>query len=398
MLIALARRVGPLDRDLVLIFLSILLWGFGVFLYTYIQPLYITQLGATPQQVGLALGLGGLFVTVLYAPIGLWADQRGRKTVILVGWTLGTLAGFGFAFAPDWRWFIPAMAVYTLSNFAVSVLNGYVVAKAPSAEARGRIFGLFSSGSAIGSILAPAIGGWIGERYGLRAVYFTAACFYVLSTVAISFIRPQPAEPQATGASARGLLRDRNVLWHLVLIFGLFFAVDVGQILAPKFLQEVRGLTVNQIGWLGTASAVGVMVLSLALSRLRGEGRPALILAQVAAWVGVAILAVTASFPALLFAFFIAGSNRLVRPPALVRFSRLLTPATMSFGMGLQQTASQVGLSLSPYVAGMLYAGNPAWPFFAGMAAIALTVVMTIQLSRATQPGEPVLLQANKEG
>lgn len=398
MLSAVARRLAVLDRDLVLIFLSILLWGFGLFLYLYIQPLYITQLGATPEQVGLALGLGGLFVTVLYAPIGLWADRRGRKTVILAGWTLGTLAGFGFAFAPDWRWFIPAMAVYTLSNFAVSVLNGYIVAKAPSAEARGGIFALLSSGSAIGSILAPAIGGWIGERYGLRAVYFTAACFYTLSTVAIALIRPQPTEPQATGASARGLLRERRVLWSLLLVFGVFFAVDVGQVLAPKFLQEVRGLSINQIGWLGTASAVGVMVLSLALSRLRGEGRPALILSQIAAWVGVAILALTASGPALFVAFFVAGSNRLVRPPALVQFSRLLTPATMSFGMGLQQTASQVALSLSPYVAGLLYAGDPAWPFYAGLLCIGLTIIMTTWLSATGQTHQSVALQTPKEG
>lgn len=398
MLSAMARRFAGLDRDFVLIFLSILLWGFGLFLYIYIQPLYITQLGATPEQVGLALGLGSLFVTVLYAPIGLWADRRGRKTVILAGWALGALAGFGFALAPDWRWFIPAMAVYTLSNFAVSVLNGYIVAKAPSAEARGRIFALLSSGSAIGSILAPAIGGWIGERYGLRAVYLTAACFYALSTVAIALIRPQPAEPQATGASARGLLRDRRVLWSLLLVFGIFFAVDVGQVLAPKYLQEVRGLSINQIGWLGTASAVGVMVLSLALSRLRGEGRPALVLSQVAAWVGVAILASTGNWPALLFAFFVAGSNRLVRPPALVQFSRLLTPATMSFGMGLQQTASQVGLALSPYVAGLLYARNPSWPFLAGLAAVGLTCALSILWPATAQPRGPVALQPAKDG
>jgi predicted MFS family arabinose efflux permease len=395
---AVVRWLTGLDRDFILIYLSILLWGFGLFLYIYIQPLYITQLGATPEQVGLALGLGSLFVTVLYAPIGLWADRRGRKTVILAGWTLGTVAGFGFALAPDWRWFIPAMAVYTLSNFAVSVLNGYIVAKAPSAEARGQIFALLSSGSAIGSILAPAVGGWVGEQYGLRAVYLTAACFYVLSTVAIALIRPQPAEPQATGANARGLLRERSVIWSLLLVFGIFFAVEVGQVLAPKFLQEVRGLSIHQIGWLGTASAVGVMVLSLALSRLRGEGRHALILSQVAAWVGVALLMWTASWPGLLIAFFIAGSNRLVRPPALVQFSRLLTPATMSFGMGLQQTASQIGLALAPYVAGLLYARNPSWPFIAGLVAIGLTCALSIIWPATSQPRGPLALQTAKEG
>ncbi len=375
------HRLATLDRDLLLIFVSVMLWGFGLFLYTYVQPLYITQLGATPEQVGLTLGIGSLLVAFFYAPIGLWADRRGRKSVILTGWTLGTLAGFGFALAPDWRWFAPAMAVYTLSNFAVSVLNGYIIAKAPTAEQRGLIFALLSSGSAVGSILAPAIGGWIGERYGLRAVYFAAAGIYTLSTIAIALIRPQPADPQTSTGDALRLLRSGTVLKYIGLVFALFFAVDVGQILAPKYLQEVRGLNLHQIGWLGTASAVGVMALSLGLSRLPGAGRWGLLWSQAAAWVGVALMAVAPGMAVLLVAFFISGSNRLVRPPTLVRFAQLLTPTTMSFGMGLQQTASQLGLSLSPFVAGLLYARNPSWPFLVGLFALTVTITLTARMS-----------------
>jgi predicted MFS family arabinose efflux permease len=174
------------------------------------------------------------------------------------------------------------------------------------------------------------------------------------------------------------------VLWHVIFIFAVFFAVDVGQILAPKFLQEVRGLSVEQIGWLGTAGAVGVVLLMLIISRLPGEGRLALVLSQVLALAGVALMAFVPGFPFLLLAFFISGSSRLVRPPTLVRFARLLTPATMSFGMGLQQTATQLGLALSPYVAGLLYTHNPTWPFYAGLIALVVTLLMTFILPTQT--------------
>jgi MFS family permease len=370
------KQLNFLDRDFVLIYLSILLWGFGVFLYTYIQPLYITQLGATPAQVGLTLGLGSLLVTFLYAPIGLWADRYGRKAVIVAGWCLGTISAYGFALAADWRWFIPAMAAYTLSNFAVSVLNGYIAAKTLP-EQRSRVFALISTSSAFGSILAPAIGGWIGEQFGLRAVYLTAAGAYTLSTLAILFIRPQPKEPQANSGHARELLRSSSVRWQVFFVFAIFFAVDVGQILAPKFLEEVRGLTIHQIGWLGTVSALGVVLLMLLISRLPSEGRWGLFTSQGVALLGLALLAWAPGFSLLLVAFFISGSNRVVRPPTLANFARLLTPATMSFGMGLQQTATQVGLALSPYVAGLLYTHNPYWPFYAGLLALISTLLMT---------------------
>lgn len=388
------RRFFAFDRDILLIYLSSLLWGFGLYLYTYIQPLYITQLGATPAQVGLALGLGSFVVIFIYAPVGLWADRHGRKAVMITGWSVGTLATFGFALAPDWRWFIPAMAAYTLSNFAVSVMNGYIATKA-SGQRRAEVFAFISSGSSLGSILAPAIGGWIGEHYGLRAVYVCAALMYTGSTLAIAMLSPQPLIPQATTGSARALLRDRVFLWHILFVFVIFFAVDVGQILAPKYLEEVRGLTVHQIGWLGTASAIGVMLIMLTIGKLPSEGRLPLLMSQLAALVGVTLMAFAPGFLPLLLAFFVGGSNRIARPPTLVRIARLLTPATMSFGLGIQQTAMQLGLALSPYTAGLLYTYDPALPFYVGLGALGVAILLTFTLpEQASQSGVNVMSEA----
>lgn len=109
------KRLANLDPDLRLIFLSTFFWGFGLYLYIFLQPLFVTQLGATPAQVGATLGVGSFVAAILYAPIGLWADRRGSKGVIVTGWVIGALSGFAMAFAPDWRWFIPAIALYTFS-------------------------------------------------------------------------------------------------------------------------------------------------------------------------------------------------------------------------------------------------------------------------------------------
>jgi predicted MFS family arabinose efflux permease len=200
------------------------------------------------------------------------------------------------------------------------------------------------------------------------------------------FIRPQPAEPQATAGNARTLLRNRVVRQYLLYIFLLFFAVDVGQILAPKFLEEVRGLDIAQIGWLGATGAMGVLILGPLLSRLDRGSRLALSLGQMLALVSLALLAWAPGFPFLFFAFFIGGGNRLVRPLTLARFANLLTPATMSFGLGLQQTASQIGLALAPYAAGILYAHSPAWPLYAGFIALAVTLMLTSLLPARRPP------------
>jgi MFS family permease len=221
-------------------------------------------------------------------------------------------------------------------------------------------------------------------------VYFAAALLYTLSTLAMCFIRPQQAEAQATAGNARAILHDRVIRWQ----FALFFAVDLGQILAPKYLEEVLGLDVAEIGWLGTISAVGVLILSPLLSRFGGGNRLAIAMSQGLALVSVALLAWAPSLSFLFIAFFMGGGNRLVRPLALARFANLLTPATMGFGLGLQQTASQIGLALAPYAAGVLYAYSPTWPFYAGFIALSVTLLLTGHLPARRPPESPTLAVA----
>lgn len=131
-----------------------------------------------------------------------------------------------------------------------------------------------------------------------------------------------------------------------------------------------------------------MMVLVYALSKLRGEGVRPLLIALGLSLTGLLLLYVGGNNLALLaIAFFINGGNRLIRPPMLVRVGRLLGPQTLSFGLGLQQTATQLGLAVSPYVAGLLYAQAPIWPLHVGLTSVgAMLLIMIIIFLSETTP------------
>ena len=57
----------------------------------------------------------------------------------------------------------------------------------------------------------------------------------------------------------------------------------------------------------------------------------------------------------------------------------------------MQQTASQFGLALSPYLAGLFYAHNPSWPFYIGMMALVGTLGLTVLLPEMATAQEPAL-------
>lgn len=364
-----------------LMFAAMFLWGFGVGMFIFIQPLFIESLGATTSQVGFSLAAGGLLVTAVYIPVGLWADRRGRRITILAGWWLASLATILMALAPDWRWLIPALVMYQLANFAMPAFNGYVAAESAGRNLSGTL-AFITSGAAIGRVISPAIGGWLGEQLGFRAVYLIAGAFFILSSLVMGLISDRPAEP-APGPRplARQLIFSRAFIWQIVFIFLLFFAIELGQILMPKYLQEVRLLGLAQIGWLGTVGSLGVVVLSLAFGQLPETRRWALVLCQLVALAASVLLLSSALLPVIILACFIHGGNWVVRPIVIGRLARTLHPDMLSFGYGFLETAMRLGMALAPAVAGLLYSLTPAAPMLAGAVALCVTLLLTLTLS-----------------
>lgn len=381
------RRFNALTRDQQLMYISSFLWGFGASLFWYIQPLYIESLGATAEQIGLVLAVGGLVVTFLYIPIGLWADRRGRKPVILAGWGLGAAATLAMALAPDWRWLIPAMVAYQLSNFAMPAYHGYVAASQSEGSVL-RTFAILSSASAIGSVLSPAVGGWIGELWGLRAVYLCGSFFFLLSYLALLPLTDQPVSPSSIAGrgDARRLMANRRFLWQIVFAFLVFVGIELSQVMAPKFLADVRGLSLGQIGWLGTVGSVGIILLALVLGQLRVDRPWSLVASQAVAILASLLLLTTPLMPFIVLAYFVHGSNRLIRPFMIGRLARSLDQATLSFGYGFYETAMRLGLAAAPLAAGLLYARAPSLPLMVGATCVGVTLLLTFTLPAGLQP------------
>lgn len=374
--------LGALTRDQRLLMLNSALTGFGVGLFAYLQPLYIASLGASPEQIGLALSLSGLIVTLLYIPLGLWADRGGRKTLIVVGWGMSALMTFAMALAPDWRWYIPAYTLYLLSNFAVPALQGYVAATATPREVA-RLFALLALGSAVGSVIAPSIGGWLGEWAGLRVVYGVAGVVFALDTVLVlTALTPQPRAPRAAQSQLGALLGRPRFRTEVAFILLMFVATDIGIVMVPNFLETVRGLSVAEIGAVGSLGTLGIAGLTFVISRLTLTRRRPLLFTQAAALGALALWITTATPVGIGLAFLISGGNRVFRPIVSGRLAATLGPEAMSAGFGFYQTAQQLGLTLSPLLAGWLFERDPYWPLYAGVVGLALAMALTPLLPR----------------
>ena len=88
-----------MSRDLILVSLSLLVWGLGEGMFFIFQPLYLQQFGADPRMIGGILGAMGLAMAAAQVPAGYLADRIGSRPLMWAAWVVGVLATGIMAFA-----------------------------------------------------------------------------------------------------------------------------------------------------------------------------------------------------------------------------------------------------------------------------------------------------------
>ncbi len=372
-----------MTRDLRLVMLSLFIWGIGEGMFLYFQPLYLQQLGADPVQIGAILGAASLAMTVAHIPAGALADQVGRKQLMMASWSLGLVATWMMFLARSLPLFVVGLLAYWTTSFVMSPMASYVTA-ARGSWTVGRALTTVSAGFNLGATLGPLIGGQIAELLGLRAVYGAAAVLFIVSTVSVLAIRPQPLEPHDGGPRYRALLGRPRFLGFLGLAAAVVFGLFLSWPLTPNFLQQARGTTVAQIGVFGAFNALGVVILNLTLGRL--APRPAYILSQGLVGLSVVLLWRGTGVPWFALGYFLAGGVRTARSMVTAMVETLVERSEMGLAYGLAETAQGAAMVLAAPLAGVLYQQRPELPFPVALGLILPLLLLSLRLTPQAEP------------
>jgi MFS family permease len=383
-----------MKRDVRLVGLALFLWGFGEGLFFYIQPLYIEQLGAKPVQIGGLLSVANVARAATYLPAGLLADSLPRKWVMAGGWITGFIGILLIALARSWQGLIPGLLVYALSAYCIPVINAYL-AHAVGGRGLARAFTMAFAGFAAGGVLSPSVGGWLAEATTMRTVYFVSASLFAVSTLAIVQVSPQPVPHRTEKMGRWRALTSRGFLRFAAFTSFVFVAMYLTFPLAPNYLKDVGGWRLTRIGMLGSFQALGTALLNPFLGRLEGKGdgrdhRSAgfigrargLIVGPGLVWASALMLLFAEGFPLLAGAYLLRGAYQGCRSLTQARATGLARKEDRGLLLGATETLIAIAQVIAPYVAGWLYAGDPAYPFVSSIVLIPIALLGALLGSR----------------
>lgn len=363
-----------MKRDFFLVVASLITWGIGEGAFMYFQPLYLEELGASPLLIGGILGGMGLAMTVVHIPAGYLADRIGRRQLMWAAWGMGIVTVGLMALSQSLSLFSIGVILYSSTVFVIAPLNSYATAARHKLTVE-QALSITTAGFYLGGIAGPLIGGLLADHFGLRSIYFFAFFVFILSTLIIIFISPQPKEEKRSNPAGE-LLKNRIYTRYLPYVFVVYLVLFLPQPLAPNYLQNQLDIPLSTIGILGAVTNFGNVLISLTFGQLPAQA--GVILGQVFVGTFAALVWKSSQLPILVVGYFLLGGFRATRSLLIAQVEKMVCPANLGLAYGILETVSGLAMAVAPPLAGALYAAKPESIFSISIMLITPVLLFTL--------------------
>ncbi len=364
-----------MSRSLKFVTFSMFAWGMGEGMFLLFQPIYLQKLGAEPILIGVVLGGVGLMTALVQIPSGYISDRYGTRPIMLASWVMGTLAAWGMALSPNLKFFIPAFLIYGLTGSIMAPMNAYITSVRGNWSAE-RSLTFTGAAYHLGTVIGPTLGGFLGQKYELRILYVIAASVFVLSTILIFFIQKPDTELHLAPGSVRGIFKNRLFMRMVILAsMGLFFMIFT-QSFTPVFLEEIRNINLQQIGFLGTIGGLGNVALALILGHL--PARIGYLLSFPFVFLFPILIVKGTGMPWYGMAYFLFGGYRLARSLILAFSRQFIHSRETGIAYGVIETANGVATILAPLICGIIYNQNPEHIYLVAVIGLGITFALNL--------------------
>jgi MFS family permease len=347
--------------------------GIGPFLGVFLQAR-----GWGADQIGTVMTIGGIAGMLATSPAGALVDATRHKRSLVVIAGLMTMLASGLLWISHVYWMVAASQVATaITGAAIGPALAGMTLGMVRQHGFDRQFGRNQVAHHGGNVVAAALSGWLGWRYGFGAVFVLSALFGLLSIVAVSSIpadaidhdvargadaKAPAGEPAAAGAPVSGLrvLLQSRPLLLLAAALGLFHLGNAamlplyGLAIVAAHQGEPSAFTAQTIV---IAQLVMVAAAMLATRLIRWRGYWWVILLTflalpVRGLIAASVIHAWGVWPVQALDGIGAGLQSVAVPALVVRL--LEGSGRVNVGQGVVMTVQAAGAALSPALGGIL--------------------------------------------
>lgn len=251
------------NRNMMVLTIADVLFLFGGTLWWPFQSLYILELGASKEVLGILMMFQSVAMLLFQIPGGILADRLGRRRVIVLASFLKCVSPIIYILSDHWLLLIPGILMDSLASIDMPAWNALLADSLPP-EVRGGGWGIYSALISIPGIFTAPLGGFLidvkGVLLGVRLCLVlneVLLIFYAL--ILWRFIVETRSDQVAEGDESReeGLIQGLKGLPRtvgiLILVGGLTsFAVNLSFSFMVVYAVEVIGLTKTEWGFLNS--------------------------------------------------------------------------------------------------------------------------------------------------
>jgi MFS family permease len=363
--VASAPQTPDVRRIVVVVIALTALWAIVNGLFQPLLPVYVTSLGGSATEVGIATAATALAFMFVEPFWGLAADRIGAARPLLVAKSASALIFAALLLRSELWWVILLQFVRGLSDVALAPIGRGLLAKHLPPTNRGSVMGLYSMTHNAGRNGMGFFGGSIVDGLGFRALFVVCAALSLVGALLAYFGLRGLDRAKSTGLDSSLQSPQSNarfvrnfVILSIVTTLGHWG--NGSRTFITLYAITTVGLSASEVG--GLASITGVVLLLLAVpgGRLCDRiGRKPMLVAGliVSALVPLAVaLDLPRSFAGLAMVSILLGIGYAAGNPARqAMLSDVVPPGRHGLTFGIYGIAEDVGLLGGPLLGGLLW-------------------------------------------
>lgn len=368
--------------------LFVVMLGYGIIIP--ILPFYIEDMGAGGTELGLLVASYAVMRLICGPVWGSLSDRVGRKPILIIG-ILGyaiTMVWFGLA-TQLWMLFAARILSGILSSATAPTTMAYISDSTPEDE-RGGGMGMLGAAGGVGTILGPALGGFLAGD-SLSTPFFIAAGLSVLSLLLALRFLPEslPVENRQKAVNDQPILDVRAWLQAARGPLGVLFALTFISTCGLMIFANIFGLYALERFNFGPQE-VGVMMMVLGLVSAVAQGALAGPLTRhwgdetvikaglLATALGFGLMLLANTYFTIMLATAFFGLATALQMPAISSLTSKRAMVPQGIAMGLSNSFISLGRIFGPVFGGAIFDINILLPYLAGAVVMGIGFIVSL--------------------